>query len=90
MKSVLASSGFLTKAFKVYWKESTFSGDFQPRLSVACAGSSCSGVSIDRCVIRRRSMRRYWLRRSAVVDFNETDAGAVVHSREQRGVKARR
>ena len=34
--------------------------------------------------------RRYGLRSSAVVDLNETDAGAVVHSREQGGVKARR
>ena len=30
------------------------------------------------------------LRRPAVVDFNQADTDAVVHSREQRGVKARR
>ena len=33
-----------------------------------------------------RSLRR----RVAVVDFNQADAGAVVQSRKQRGVKARR
>ena len=30
------------------------------------------------------------LRRPAIVDFNQADASAVVQSREQRGVKARR
>ena len=30
------------------------------------------------------------LRRAAIVDFDQANAGAVVQSREQRGVKARR
>ena len=30
------------------------------------------------------------LRRPAIVDFNQADASAVVQSRKQRGVKARR
>ena len=69
---------------------------FEPNASCTCSGpESFRGRNVFE---RRRSSsfaelrRRDWPAacRVEVVDFNETDASAIVQSREQRGVKARR
>ena len=58
-------------------------------LSRPCITDICRGDLGMTQIVKRDANRSRALRCPAVVDFDHADAGAVVKSREQRGIRAR-